>query len=271
MSRSSSESEVDHQEMSQSRYKEEERDEEKYSRRKSASGRHGKGSRASPYYKDDDRRYKKRRSMDRSRSRSRSESPFDDEARYRVQESREDPNPSSCLGVFGLSSFTDEKDLKSVFGQYGSIDNIYIIYDREFGKSKGFGFVYYKNIDDAIEARKATQGLELDGRPIRVDYSLTNRPHPPTPGKYLGKVSHRSFGRRDRYDGGYGGGYSGGYGGGGGGYRRRDGGGYGGGRRGGGRSYQQRSYNRGGDYYDDYDEGYSSRRRRYSSPYSSRY
>ena len=44
---------------------------------------------------------------------------------------QENPSPSQCLGVFGLSSFTDEKDLKSVFGQYGSIDNIYIIYDRE--------------------------------------------------------------------------------------------------------------------------------------------
>jgi len=210
-------------------------------------------------------RRKKRYSSERSRSRSRSGSPYQ-ETRYR-EEDRDNPSPSRCLGVFGLSSYTDEKDLKTVFAEYGPIDNIYLIYDREHGKSKGFGFVYFKNTDDAVEARKQTQGLEMDGRPIRVDFSLTTRPHPPTPGRYLGKTNQRNYRRFDNRSG-----YSGGYGGGGGGYNRgrRDGGGYG---RGGGRrpSYRQSNYD--DQYYDDHQESsYSSRRRRYTpSPYNSRY
>ena len=51
-------------------------------------------------------------------------------------------------------------------------------------------------------------GQELDGRQVRVDFSITKRPHTPTPGKYMGRPS-RDFrdgppsrgrgGGRDRY------------------------------------------------------------------------
>jgi len=40
---------------------------------------------------------------------------------------------------------------------------------------------------------------ELNGRRIRVDYSVTDRPHAPTPGEYMG---HRRAGR-DSYRGNY--------------------------------------------------------------------
>lgn len=46
---------------------------------------------------------------------------------------------------------------------------------------------------------------ELNGRRIRVDYSVTDRPHAPTPGEYMGHRRRRgrdtySGGRDDRYD-----------------------------------------------------------------------
>ena len=37
-------------------------------------------------------------------------------------------------------------------------------------------------------------GQELDGRQVRVDFSITKRPHTPTPGKYMGRPS-RDFNR----------------------------------------------------------------------------
>lgn len=41
--------------------------------------------------------------------------------------------------------------------------------------------------------------MEIDSRRIRVDYSITQRPHDPTPGIYKGKVSARDRERdRDR-------------------------------------------------------------------------
>lgn len=49
------------------------------------------------------------------------------------------------------------------------------------------------------------QTQELDGRRIRVDYSVTDRPHAPTPGEYMGTRrddggGRRGFGRYERYE-----------------------------------------------------------------------
>jgi len=54
-----------------------------------------------------------------------------------------------------------------------------MITDRQTGTSRGFGFIYYENLDDATRAKKACNGMTVDGRKIRVDYSITKRPHKP--------------------------------------------------------------------------------------------
>lgn len=38
-----------------------------------------------------------------------------------------------------------------------------------------------------LQAKDRCTGIEIDGRRIRVDYSITERAHTPTPGIYLGK------------------------------------------------------------------------------------
>lgn len=55
------------------------------------------------------------------------------------------------------------------------------------GRSRGFGFVYFENRGDAEEAKERANGMELDGRRIRVDFSITKRAHTPTPGVYVGR------------------------------------------------------------------------------------
>jgi len=37
------------------------------------------------------------------------------------------------------------------------------------------------------KAKERANGMELDGRRIRVDFSITKRPHTPTPGIYMGR------------------------------------------------------------------------------------
>ena len=46
-----------------------------------------------------------------------------------------------------------------------------IIMDRETGKSRGFGFVEFNSVEDAVKAKEAMDGVELDGRAIKVDYA----------------------------------------------------------------------------------------------------
>jgi transformer-2 protein len=96
--------------------------------------------------------------------------------------------------VFGLSLETGTRELRDVFGQYGPIEDIQIVYDYHSGRSRGFAFIYMKNIDDAIEAKESAPGTEIDGRKIRVDYSTTEHSHTPAAGKNYG--ARRAHDRR---------------------------------------------------------------------------
>lgn len=118
---------------------------------------------------------------------------------------RMNPPTGRCLGVFGLSLYTTENDLSDVFSRYGRIDKCNIVIDQKSGRSRGFGFVYFDEPADAEEAKDRANGMELDGRRIRVDFSITKRAHTPTPGVYVGRPTHPGPPRRphynnDRYD-----------------------------------------------------------------------
>nr|WHW95060.1 Tra-2-alpha [Callinectes sapidus] len=124
--------------------------------------------------------------------------------------SRDDPNPSSCLGVFGLSLYTTERELHHLFSKYGPINKVQVVLDAKTGRSRGFAFIYYEAMEDATEAKQQCTGMEIDGRRIRVDYSITARPHTPTPGIYMGRPTYSNYGRRGGGGGGGGGGGEGG-------------------------------------------------------------
>jgi len=167
-----------------------------------------------------------------SRKRSYSRSPMS--ARRRHVGSRENPEQGTCLGVFGLSLYTTERELDKEFSKFGPLQKIQVVLDGKTGRSRGFAFVYFESIDDARVAKDAMCDTEIDGRRIRVDYSITKRSHTPTPGVYMGRPTYSRGG--------------GGYRGGGGGYDRRDHGGY---RGGGGHDRYRRSpspYHRRDDY-----------------------
>lgn len=144
-----------------------------------------------------------------SRGRSRSRSPMS--ARRRHEGDRENPPAGRCIGIFGLSIYTKEADILDVFSRYGPIDDVQIVYDAQSGRSRGFAFVYFQNVADAAEAKERCNGIDIDGRKIRVDFSLTQRAHTPTPGIYMGKSHPRSGGSHGGsfYGGSRGGGSSG--------------------------------------------------------------
>lgn len=61
------------------------------------------------------------------------------------------PDPSTCLGVFGLSLYTTERDLREVFSRYGPLAGVNVVYDQRTGRSRGFAFVYFERIEDSKE------------------------------------------------------------------------------------------------------------------------
>lgn len=96
--------------------------------------------------------------------------------------------------VGNLPYKTDGSELEELFGQYGTVDRVHMIADRQTGRPKGFGFVTMNDASEANSAIEALNGRDMDGRPMKV-----NEAQP----------------REDRRSGG---------GGGGGGFRNRDGG-----------------------------------------------
>ncbi|KAG9128186.1 hypothetical protein FRC07_003736 [Ceratobasidium sp. 392] len=94
--------------------------------------------------------------------------------------------PSAVIGVFGLSIRTQERDLDEEFGRYGRVEKVTIVYDQRTDRSRGFGFVRMSTVEEATQCVQELNGLELNGRRIRVDYSTTEKPHAPTPGEYMG-------------------------------------------------------------------------------------
>lgn len=103
-----------------------------------------------------------------------------------VMQRRFNPSPSRCLGVFGLSYHTSERALYRLFDKYGRVDRVKIVTDPRTSRSRGFAFVYFGRVQDAVAARERVHGLELDGASIRVEFSISNREHQPTPGVYMG-------------------------------------------------------------------------------------
>jgi RNA recognition motif-containing protein len=73
------------------------------------------------------------------------------------------------LFVGNLPFSMGEQDLESSFANHGTVVSAVIIRDRDTGQSRGFGFVEMETEAMAEEARGALDGLEFDGRRIRVN------------------------------------------------------------------------------------------------------
>ena len=73
------------------------------------------------------------------------------------------------LFIGGLSWNTNDEGLRSAFEQFGAIDDVRVITDRDTGRSRGFGFITYTSGDSAQKAIEEMDGKELDGRSIKVN------------------------------------------------------------------------------------------------------
>lgn len=70
--------------------------------------------------------------------------------------------------IGNLNYRVQEEDLKQVMEEYGVVDSVKIIKDRETGRSKGFGFVEMANDDDAKKAIEELNEAEYEGRQMVV-------------------------------------------------------------------------------------------------------
>nr|CAH7754054.1 unnamed protein product [Callosobruchus chinensis] len=69
---------------------------------------------------------------------------------------------------------TEEK-LKDIFAEVGQVLSFKLVFDRETGKPKGYGFCEYRDQETALSAMRNLNGYEIGGRNLRVDNACTEK------------------------------------------------------------------------------------------------
>ena len=67
---------------------------------------------------------------------------------------RENPAPTSCIGVFGLNFKTTDADLHRAFSKFGTIEKVNVVLDGPSKRSRGFAFLYFETVAMAKEAKE---------------------------------------------------------------------------------------------------------------------
>src|SRR5580658_8169549 len=77
--------------------------------------------------------------------------------------------------VGNLSYQTTQEDLHQAFAQYGGVERVNIVTDRDSGQPRGFAFVEMTERRDAETAIAQLNGQEMNGRALNVNEA---RPKP---------------------------------------------------------------------------------------------
>ena len=96
---------------------------------------------------------------------------------------------SRKLYVGNLPYAVDKQTLTDLFGQFGTVESVNIITDRDTGRSKGFGFVEMSSDSEAQKAIEELNGKDCEGRPMTVNEAKPQRK------RFDG--GHREGGRRE--------------------------------------------------------------------------
>lgn len=77
--------------------------------------------------------------------------------------------------VGNLPYSTTDEDLRAIFAPYGSVTSARVVFDRETGRSRGFGFVEMANSSEAVAAIEKLNQTDMDGRQLRINEARARR------------------------------------------------------------------------------------------------
>ncbi|KAK3394153.1 hinge domain of cleavage stimulation factor subunit 2-domain-containing protein [Podospora didyma] len=79
--------------------------------------------------------------------------------------------PSRVVFVGNIPYGLTEEQITEIFSGAGRVLNFRLVYDRETGRPKGFGFAEFPDYDSAASAVRNLNDHEIMGRKLRVDFS----------------------------------------------------------------------------------------------------
>ena len=105
--------------------------------------------------------------------------------------------------IAGLNYNMSEAELGELFAEYGEVDSVKIIMDRETGRSKGYGFVEMADDEAGDKAIAALNEVDMDGKTLSVSVA---RPREERPRRSYGNNGGGGYrGGNNSRGGGYGG------------------------------------------------------------------
>jgi RNA recognition motif-containing protein len=74
---------------------------------------------------------------------------------------------SKKIYVGNLPFSASEADIRTMFSEFGTVESVSLITDRQTGQPRGFGFVEMSS--GADEAIQALHSKDMDGRSLKVN------------------------------------------------------------------------------------------------------
>ncbi|CAD0114725.1 unnamed protein product [Aureobasidium uvarum] len=119
---------------------------------------------------DSDSEEEVKKTEEPSKKRKAEEAPAASSKKVKVTAEGQFGEPSKVLFVGGLSWNVDEDWLSKEFEEFSPV-SVRVITHADSGRSKGFSYVEFTDVDAATEALNAKHGTDLDGRTLKCDFS----------------------------------------------------------------------------------------------------
>ena len=79
--------------------------------------------------------------------------------------------------VGNLNYDTTEEAIRTLFSEFGQVESVALITDRQTGRPRGFGFVEMADEGEARKAIEELNGRDVDGRPLTVNEARPRGPN----------------------------------------------------------------------------------------------
>lgn len=78
--------------------------------------------------------------------------------------------------VGNLNFRSTEEAVNELFSQFGEVEEVALINDRDTGRPRGFGFVTMTNDEEAKKAIEELNGKDFDGRDLNINEARPRAP-----------------------------------------------------------------------------------------------
>ena len=81
--------------------------------------------------------------------------------------------PSQTLFIGNMAYDMSDKDLNNLFSRVKNVTDVRVAIDRRTGQPRGFAHADFVDTESAVAAMKYLQQIEVCGRTLRLDYSIS--------------------------------------------------------------------------------------------------